>query len=339
MSRGHVANPQRVRPGIVNRGPSNPNPPPVPTGTSGSASGIGPPGTDGADGNDGEPGAPGQAGAAGVSGPQGAQGPPGFADDGNDGEMGAPGERGSVGPQGDAGPFGPPGFPGFDGDEGPEGRDGVPGARGEVGPTGATGASGAAGTAGAAGVPGPDGADGVDGEMIVIQVPAAGLAFIEEQSPTGTAITFSNLGAYRHLKIIGNVRGDTAATAIAINLSFNGDTGTNYDRQIVQGVGATASATENLGINPNQGIMVVPAASATAGLSGYGEITIPDYRGTTFQKCAFSTTFNKTGTSTGLMTARVVAYAWRSTAAITSITLTCSAGNFAAGTKFTLYGM
>lgn len=315
---------------ILRRGRSKPpdggTPPPDPNSGAG---GGGAPGADGEAGEDGAPGPPGDRGPQGISGPEGAQGPPGYGYDGDDGEQGPPGERGSTGAtgaQGADGPFGPPGFPGFDGEEGPEGLPGPPGA---------TGAAGAAGATGGLGAPGPQGEDGEEGQIIIIPVPQVGLAFIEEQMPTGAAFTFSNLGAYRHLKIIGNARGDGASTAII--LTFNGDTGNNYDRQIMSAAAATVTAAENLGIN-NQGVMVVPGSAAAAGLSVYGEILIPDYRGTAFHKMAMSVTALKTSTASGGLQTRQIAWSWRNAAAITSMTFTLGAGNFVTGSKFTLYG-
>lgn len=167
---------------------------------------------------------------------------------------------------------------------------------------------------------------------------ANAVQLIEEQTPTGTSATFSSLGSYRHLRLIATGRGDTAATTIGVLLTFNGDGTAAYDRQYVQGTGATASATEALATN-TQGVINFTAANATAGLAGSGEIMIYDYRSTTFEKMVTATGTTKVGTSSGNLVVRTTAFHWRNTAAITSLTVTASSGNFIAGTKFALYGI
>lgn len=280
----------------------------------------------------------GYVGPAGSQGPQGPQGPPGFGEDGEDGQIGP---RGDAGPRGETGFPGGQGPPGFDGDEGPEGWPGVPGPAGPpgaAGAAGAAGADGAAGAAGAAGAPGPAGEDGEDGALMMMAgVSSPGMKFIAEIQPTGSTATFSALGAYRNLRIICIARGTSAVTSLAVYLFLNGDTAANYDRQIVSGSAATASAAENLGIN-NQGIFVCPGSTGGASLAAVADIVIPDYRGTTFYKLMMSTNFLRYGTASGNLTMRVTAWAWRNASAVTSLTFQTASGNFDTGTKFMLYG-
>lgn len=166
-----------------------------------------------------------------------------------------------------------------------------------------------------------------------------GMELIETQTPSGvTFVTFSSLGSYNHLRVMINARGDQAAATSNLIIFFNGDTAANYDRQIISGNAATALVAENFAHN-TLGMILVPAASATAGFSGIGDVIIPDYAGTTFQKLALATHFYRTGTASGNMTVRVTGNAWRNTAAITSITFQLLSGNFVAGSKFSLYGM
>lgn len=165
------------------------------------------------------------------------------------------------------------------------------------------------------------------------------IVLIEEQSPSGVGVvTFSSLGSYTHLKIFYDARGDQSATSSLMNLQFNGDTGSNYDAQrssFNTGSGLTEQIAATSGI-----IGAVTAATGAANYSTSGEITIPNYRNTTFYKSAMSQIAGPlTVTTTGNLFSRIHSVWWRSTAAVASITLTLASGNYVAGTKFSLYGV
>jgi len=183
-----------------------------------------------------------------------------------------------------------------------------------------------------------------DGHVLT-RVSSSSLAFaapafvkIEEQTPTGTAVTFSSLGSFTHLEIYVSARGDQAALSTNIVLTFNGDTGSNYDFQVLTGNGSTASATESLA-QTSIAVGSAAAASATAGKVGVFTVKIYDYRGTTFNKELVSNENLTRGTGTGTLFSRQFAGTWRSTAAITSVTLTLASGNYVSGSKFSLYGL
>lgn len=162
---------------------------------------------------------------------------------------------------------------------------------------------------------------------------------IEEQTPSGvTAVTFSSLGSFTHLRIVYSVRADDAVTSENFLMTFNGDTGANYDREsllssntTVSGAGAAAATS--------MFIQQVVGASAPANVAASGEIVIYDYRGTTFFKTATSAGYLQTAASAAGQQARVNGGLWRSASAITSVTLTLGSGNYVAGSKLTLYGM
>lgn len=168
---------------------------------------------------------------------------------------------------------------------------------------------------------------------------APAMVKIDEATPSATGVvTFSSLGSYTHLEILYSGRGDQVATSTAINLTFNGDTGANYDRQLMQGAAGTPTASESLG-QTSAAIGNIAAASATASMIGSGRIVILDYRGTTFFKQCVTANTYQTGTGSGAFFTRQFSVGWRSAAAITSITLTLASGNYVAGTIFSLYGI
>jgi hypothetical protein len=165
-------------------------------------------------------------------------------------------------------------------------------------------------------------------------------ALIQEQTPTGTGtVTFSSLGTYTHLKLIYNARGTQAAAQTAVDMRLNGDTGANYDRQRLGASATSAVITESLGQTEVNQVAMVSAGSATAGMSGSGEISFPDYRGTAFHKRGTNVEMWQAGTSTSDMAVQTTAWGWRSTAAITSIALILQSGNWDTGSKFSLYGI
>jgi hypothetical protein len=170
---------------------------------------------------------------------------------------------------------------------------------------------------------------------------AAGPAIVKiaEQSPSGVSfVTFSSLGAYTHLEILWSARGTEVAFSTNMDLTFNGDTGANYDRQLLSGNATTVAAAEAIAA-ANAVIGAIPAASGATDMAGTGVLRIFDYRGTTFQKGGISNENLHRGVlTTGIFT-RQFSIGWRNTAAITSVTITLAAGNFVAGSKFSLYGI
>src|SRR5690348_3688092 len=85
--------------------------------------------------------------------------------------------------------------------------------------------------------------------------------------------------AYNVLDIYMYLRGDTAAVATNVNITFNNDTGSNYDYQVVSGNNVTAGASNNHGVA--QISWTTLAASATSSDFGVGYMTIPAYTQTT----------------------------------------------------------
>lgn len=168
---------------------------------------------------------------------------------------------------------------------------------------------------------------------------APSFEFIEEQTPSGTGtITFSSLGAYTHLEIRWAARSTDGATNVGLLLRVNGDTGANYDSQHVTGNLVTASANESIAAT-SASIGNISAAGGPSGATGRGTIRLYDYRGTTFNKGGDAQTSWNNNTGSGGTVVRAWGFNWRSTSAIASITLTLAAGNFVAGSKFSLYGL
>ena len=149
--------------------------------------------------------------------------------------------------------------------------------------------------------------------------------------PSATSsYTFSSIsGAYTDLILIFN--GGISATGNSVYLQFNGDTGANYSTNDMWGNGSTASSGRTTGANfirvNGRGI------GADNTLTGNCINHIQNYSNTT----TFKTLLNRSNETGGTS---ATAGLWRSTSAITSITLTAeSALNLLAGSTFTLYGI
>ena len=142
--------------------------------------------------------------------------------------------------------------------------------------------------------------------------------------------TFSSISsAYTDLVIICNA---TTASADNLVINFNGDTGATYSWTVLGGNGTAASSTRGASTN-------LPYLHYVSGLNTTQSnviVNIMNYKNTTTYKTAISRG-NNTTVGFGSDAAVVL---WRSTAAITSITLlTRGAVNLASGSIFTLYGI
>jgi hypothetical protein len=140
-------------------------------------------------------------------------------------------------------------------------------------------------------------------------------------------------GAYTDLVLVISAQGTTAGNDQDINMTFNSDTGSNYSRVRLYGNGTSALSTRNTNAS-NITIGNMPAASSVLG-SGNSIIQIQNYSNNT----TFKTSIIRTNTSSTYGTVFAIFGMWRSTAAITSITLTPAANSFAAGSTFSLYGV
>lgn len=148
-----------------------------------------------------------------------------------------------------------------------------------------------------------------------------------------SSIVFSSISSsYTDLRLI--IVGKSSADYSVIGFRFNSDTGSNYSQTSIYGTGSAAasqrgSSTSYGQIDAWNGMM---SSQVTMGI-----LDVFNYAGST----------NKTTLGQGSMdlngsgaVSRTVSL-WRSTAAITSITLISGGGgaNFAIGTTATLYGI
>ena len=150
-------------------------------------------------------------------------------------------------------------------------------------------------------------------------------------SGAAASVTFSGIaGTFTDLMISMNARGDAAAGNINVGIQVNGDAGTNYDDGNFLSSGTFSNTGQTQAI-----LCIVTAATATANFSSGCEIRLYNYARTTFFKPL-------QGISSGFVSAPnegLSAGLWKSTAAITSVTILPSSGNFITGSTFTLWGI
>lgn len=152
-------------------------------------------------------------------------------------------------------------------------------------------------------------------------------------SSSAASVTFSGLGAYtdyKHLQIRQVSRSDAAANDTPLIMSINGS---ELDRRHVL-YGLDGTVVESFSA-ANGIISSVPAASQTANIFGASVIDLLDFSSTSKNK-----TVRAFHGSAGNATQFVALYSGLevSLSATTSIGFAPSAGNFIAGSRFSLYG-
>lgn len=158
-------------------------------------------------------------------------------------------------------------------------------------------------------------------------------------NPDGAA-TFTAIPAtYRHLRLEILARSTLAASLDdALLLRLNADTGANYDFSTLILAGTVVSGAEDYAATFIR-LGRIAAASAPAGVASPVVVDIPDYARTTWQKAVNAQAGVKTGTAAGSLGARRTAGFWRSTAAVTEVSVLAQNGLLATGSVVTLYGM
>jgi hypothetical protein len=160
-------------------------------------------------------------------------------------------------------------------------------------------------------------------------------------SVPASSVTFSSIPG-THSDLMLTIRGSGADAALVTNMGiqFNGDVAADYDYTFTSANGTSLTAFSASAVT-NMYAGSVPGATATANTAGQAVVYVVGYAGTTFNKSmTVDNGWLETQGSTTTYFKRGVFGQWRSTAAITSVTvLNQSGSNFNAGTRFTLYAL
>lgn len=145
---------------------------------------------------------------------------------------------------------------------------------------------------------------------------------------------------FRGLRLVWQARADNNSATQCIGVQFNGDSGTNYDQISDDSAGVATQLNA-----PALAFSYIAGSGSTANAAASGVLYISNYAGTTFFKDANSLGRIQSGPS-GSFSNRTERWSgtWKSTAAITSLTLLtgstptfAATANFLAGSYFGLY--
>lgn len=154
------------------------------------------------------------------------------------------------------------------------------------------------------------------------------------------SITLSSIsGSYRHLVATVLGQGDSTAGvgATFLNMQFNGDTGSNYDYNANDFTVSATDGAQGYG-QTSLSLHYFNNASGSAFPTGV-TFWIYDYARTVWNKMVAAHGVMAYQSSTPGMRPKLGAGMWKSTAAITSITVFPSGGNFDIGTCVSLWGV
>jgi hypothetical protein len=153
-------------------------------------------------------------------------------------------------------------------------------------------------------------------------------------SGSQSTVTFSSISqSYTDLVLQGSTRrGTNGAGDAGWNLTFNGDTGTNYSVTMMYASGSSVASAR--GTNNSNSYYT---AAVGDGVYCANEMNIMNYSNTSVYK-SFLTRSMVYGNGSPSIDTRLFVNTWRSTAAITSITLSPASG-FWDGSVITLYGI
>lgn len=150
-------------------------------------------------------------------------------------------------------------------------------------------------------------------------------------------IEFTSIpGTFDDLVVKHSLRSDAAQIYEYIGMTFNNNTGSNYNTRNIRGNGATA-ISQSLSNQTKFELEMMNGNNATANTFSNGEFYIPNYRGST-NKSISSESVSETDATTAYTA--MDAGLWAQTAAITSIKIATVVGsNWLQHSTATLYGI
>jgi hypothetical protein len=156
---------------------------------------------------------------------------------------------------------------------------------------------------------------------------------------TAGGITFNNIPqTFTDLKIVVSSRHNNAGPIDGSIIRFNGDSGTNYSDTLMYGTGTSVIAARYTG---QTFIFYIAddANTATANTFSNWEVYIPNYTSANLKQVLVDGVSENNTATNDFQRQVLQGSLWRSTAAITSITVGGYAGNPQQYSTFTLYGI
>lgn len=190
--------------------------------------------------------------------------------------------------------------------------------------------------------------DGVAGQVLtgngttLTWAAAAGMVQLYDNTVIGSVAAnwdrSTGLTGYNHLLLHIQARGDTAATDTPMLLRLNNDSAGNYDWQHSAASAAAITAAETFAATSVR-IGSMPANTGGASLFNAATILIPNYGGAIANKSLTGECSLKIGTASGNLIRFSTAGFWRSSTAVTRVTILPTAGNLQIGSRLTIYGL
>lgn len=154
---------------------------------------------------------------------------------------------------------------------------------------------------------------------------------------TQANLDFQNIpSGYRGIRIVCSPRTGTAANTENITFRINNDSGANYDSIMALISHSATLATTEVVAGTSVTLAQIPANTAPASVFGVLEVLIADYDNTSRHKTGLANASSKGANSTGNVKTEQTSFFWRSTAAITRLTL-ISSSSFSIGTTIEVY--
>ena len=165
------------------------------------------------------------------------------------------------------------------------------------------------------------------------------LGMVQVGSAGAANITFSSIpSTYKHLQIRGIARKNGSTNdSVGMLMTFNSDTTSSYNSHYLQGDGSSAVGYSSGASRANIDSLYFAGGGMTANVFGAGVIDILDYANTNKYKTTRQLTGVNSNASSAINYILLGSGLWRSTSAITSITLTGS--DFVQYSQFALYGI
>jgi hypothetical protein len=169
--------------------------------------------------------------------------------------------------------------------------------------------------------------------------PAAGVQLIRDYVADGLTAGFNFTAIpqnFRHLQVLFQGRGLSAALNTNLFCTLNGDVGANYMFQRLQALSTGVTSTDF--VTSTEMSATIVANTAPANVADMVEMVFAGYR-TPWQKTALFRGGMRTTDATGGMNFRQYIWYWRNVAAINALNIFTSPGNLAAGSVISLYGL
>jgi hypothetical protein len=159
-------------------------------------------------------------------------------------------------------------------------------------------------------------------------------------STSTASVSFSSIvGTYKHLQLRVTGRSTTTSGGFystIIKTIVNSDTGSNYAWHYLSGSGTSVQS----GGSTSQSSLLytgsIPTSEVTADIFGAAIIDILDYASTSKNKTFRTLSGHHSSNAKPIQFSSGL---WMNTSAITNLTLSSNLGNFAAGSRFSLYGI